>query len=191
VDGILVPGGFGERGIEGKISAARYAREHKIPYLGLCLGMQVAVIEFARDVAGLKKAHSSEFDPKTPEPVISLLPGQDVNGAKGATMRLGAWRCQLVGGSLAERLYGEPQVHERHRHRYEVNNDYRELLHRNGMVCSGISPDYRLVEIIEIPSHPYFIATQFHPEFKSRPNRAHPLFRGLIEAALRRQGSQG
>jgi len=190
-DAIVVPGGFGNRGIEGKIEAVRYARENGVPFLGLCLGLQMAVIEFARNVCGLVGAHSEEMDENSPHPVIHILPEQKQVEDKGATMRLGAWRCQLVGGSLAERLYGEPQVHERHRHRYEVNNDYRELLHRNGMVCSGISPDYRLVEIIEIPSHPYFIATQFHPEFKSRPNRAHPLFRGLIEAALRRQGSQG
>ena len=188
-DGIVVPGGFGHRGIEGKIHAVRYARENGVPYLGLCLGMQVAVIEFARNVCGLQGANSEEMDEATPHPVIHILPEQKEVTYKGATMRLGGYRCQLVNGTLAERLYEAPHVFERHRHRYELNNDYRDTLNRNGMVCSGISPDYRLVEIIEIPSHPFFIATQFHPEFKSRPNRAHPLFRGLIEAALKRQGA--
>lgn len=186
-DAIVVPGGFGNRGIAGKIAAIRYARENGVPYLGLCLGMQMAVVEFARHVCKLENAHSEEMDEHTPHPVIHILPEQKGVTDKGATMRLGAYRCQLVNGSLAERLYGESQVHERHRHRYELNNDYRELFHRKGMLCSGLSPDYRLVEIIEIPSHPFFIATQFHPEFKSRPNRAHPLFRGLIVAALKRQ----
>jgi CTP synthase len=186
-DAIVVPGGFGHRGIEGKVLAVQYARENGVPYLGLCLGLQMAVIEFARNVCGLKGANSEEMDEKAPHPVIHILPEQRDVTEKGASMRLGAYRCQIVSGSLAERLYGEPHVWERHRHRYEVNNDYRDALNRNGMECSGISPDYRLVEIIEIPSHPFFIATQFHPEFKSRPNRAHPLFRGLVEAALKRQ----
>ncbi len=186
-DAIVVPGGFGHRGIEGKILAVQHARENGAPYLGLCLGLQVAVIEFARNVCGLAGANSEEMDPDTPHPVIHILPEQKNVTDKGASMRLGAYRCQIVGNSLAERLYGEPHVFERHRHRYEVNNDYRDALNRNGMMCSGISPDYRLVEIIEIPAHPFFIATQFHPEFKSRPNRAHPLFRGLVEAALKRQ----
>lgn len=185
-DAIVVPGGFGHRGIEGKVLAIQYARENNVPFLGLCLGMQMAVVEFARNVCGLQGAHSEEMDPGTPHPVIHILPEQKTITDKGATMRLGAYKCQLVSGSLAERLYGEPQVFERHRHRYELNNDYRETLQRKGLLCSGLSPDYRLVEIVEIPSHPYFIATQFHPEFKSRPNRAHPLFRGLIEAALAR-----
>lgn len=184
-DAVVVPGGFGSRGIEGKIRAIKYARENGVPFLGLCLGMQLAVVEFARHVCGLADAHSEEMDEKTSNAVIHILPEQKEIAYKGATMRLGAYRCQLVVGTLAEKLYGEPHVFERHRHRYELNNDYRELFHRNGMICSGISPDYRLVEIIEIPSHAYFIATQFHPEFKSRPNRAHPLFRGLIEAALK------
>jgi len=189
-DAIVVPGGFGSRGIEGKIKAIRYAREHRVPFLGLCLGMQMAVVEFARNVCGLLDAHSEEMDPSTPHPVIHILPEQKDVEVKGATMRLGAYRCQLVAGSRAEQVYGEPYVYERHRHRYEVNNDYRETLQRSGMTCSGISPDYRLVEMIEIREHPFFIATQFHPEFKSRPNRAHPLFRGLIEAALTYQSGE-
>jgi CTP synthase len=188
MDAIVVAGGFGARGVEGKISAVQYARERGIPYLGLCYGMQMAVIEFARNVCQLDGAHSEECEPNTKHPVIHILPEQKEVHYKGATMRLGAYRCQLVAGSLAEKLYGAPYVYERHRHRYELNNDYREILAKHGMVCSGISPDYRLVEIIEIPSHPFFIATQFHPEFKSRPNRAHPLFRGLVAAALKRSG---
>jgi CTP synthase len=188
MDAIVVAGGFGARGVEGKINAVRYARERHVPYLGLCYGMQMAVIEFARNVCGLAEAHTEEVEPNSPHPVIHILPEQKEVTYKGATMRLGAYRCQLVAGSLAERLYNAPAVFERHRHRYELNNEYREVLAKHGMVCSGISPDYRLVEIIEIPEHPYFIATQFHPEFKSRPNRAHPLFRGLIEAAVKRTG---
>jgi CTP synthase len=187
-DAIVVAGGFGARGIEGKISAVKYARENRIPYLGLCYGMQMAVIEFARNVCGLKGAHTEECMPDSPHPVIHILPEQKDVTDKGATMRLGSYRCQLVAGSLAEKVYEAPHVIERHRHRYEVNNEYREILFKHGMHCSGISPDYRLVEIIEIPDHPYFIATQFHPEFKSRPNRAHPLFRGVIEAAVNRSG---
>lgn len=188
MDAIVVAGGFGARGVEGKISAVQYARERGIPYLGLCYGMQMAVIEFARHVCKLEGAHTEECAPDTQHPVIHILPEQKDVLSKGATMRLGAYRCQLVAGSLAEKLYEAPHVYERHRHRYELNNDYREILSKHGMVCSGISPDYRLVEIVEIPSHPFFIATQFHPEFKSRPNRAHPLFRGLIAAALKRSG---
>jgi CTP synthase len=188
MDAIVVAGGFGARGVEGKVHAVKYARENKIPYLGLCYGMQMAVIEFARHVCNLKEAHTEECMPDTPHPVIHILPEQKEVTWKGATMRLGAYRCQLVAGSLAERLYGASHVYERHRHRYEVNNDYRELMAKNGMICSGISPDYRLVEIVELRGdlHPFFIATQFHPEFKSRPNHAHPLFRGVIEAALKR-----
>jgi CTP synthase len=188
MDAIVVAGGFGARGVEGKINAVRYARDRHVPYLGLCYGMQMAVIEFARNVCGLADAHTEEVEPNSLHPVIHILPEQKEVTYKGATMRLGAYRCQLVAGSLAERLYGSPYVFERHRHRYELNNEYREILAKHGMICSGISPDYRLVEIIEIPEHPYFIATQFHPEFKSRPNRAHPLFRGLIEAAVKRTG---
>jgi CTP synthase len=186
VDAILVAPGFGGRGVEGKIVAANYARTARIPFLGVCYGMQMAVVEFARNVANLENAHTEEVAPDTPHPLIHILPDQRDILDKGATMRLGAYKCQLIAGSLAERLYGTSSVYERHRHRFELNNDYRETLAKLGMVCSGLSPDYRLVEIVEIPSHPYFIATQFHPEFRSRPNRAHPLFSGLIEAAVGR-----
>jgi CTP synthase len=180
--GILVPGGFGERGIEGKIEAARYARENNIPYLGLCLGMQTATIEFARDVLKLKKAHSTEFNPDTPDPVIALLDEQRKVTAKGGTMRLGRQPCQLVLGSLANRLYGAFVINERHRHRYEFNNDYREAFAKAGFAFSGSSPDGKLVEMIELPSHPFFIACQFHPEFQSKPDQPHPLFKGFIAA---------
>jgi len=183
-DAILVPGGFGGRGIEGKVEAITYARENKVPFLGLCLGMQCAVIEFARGCCGLVGAHSAEFEPEAPHAVLDLLPDQKGVTDKGATMRLGAMPCKLLPGTLAHRLYGESVVSERHRHRYEVNNTYREDLAAAGMIMSGTSPDDRLVEIVELPDHPYFIATQFHPEFKSRPNRAHPLFQGLVRAAL-------
>jgi CTP synthase len=183
VDGILVPGGFGERGIEGKIASAKYAREKKIPYLGLCLGMQVAVIEYARSVAGLKKAHSSEFEPNAKEAVISLLPGQDINGAKGGTMRLGSYLCHLSPGSNAQKAYGQPEIQERHRHRFEFNNAYRSNLEKSGLKISGIHPKGDLVEIIEIPDHPWFVACQFHPEFRSKPDVPHPLFRGFAQAA--------
>lgn len=183
VDAILVPGGFGERGIEGKISAARYARENKIPYLGLCLGMQVAVIEFARAVAGMKKAHSSEFDAKTPDPVITLLAGQERNGTKGATMRLGNFSCQLRAGSRAHQAYGEDVVQERHRHRYEFNNAHRAVLEKAGLKVSGTHPVGDLVECIELENHPWFVACQFHPEFRSKPDVPHPLFRGFAKAA--------
>ncbi len=186
IDAILVAPGFGGRGVEGKIAAANYARTNGVPFLGICYGMQMAVIEFGRSVADLKKAHTEEVMPDTPHPLIHILPEQKKIVDKGATMRLGEYRCQLVAGSLAEKLYGSSCIEERHRHRYELNNDYREQLAKLGLVCSGLSPDYRLVEIIEIPTHPYFIATQFHPEFQSRPNRAHPLFSGLIAAAMNR-----
>jgi CTP synthase len=185
-DAILVAPGFGGRGVEGKILAANYARTNNVPYLGVCYGMQMAVIEFGRHVAGLKGAHTEEVAPDSPHPLIHILPDQKEMVNKGATMRLGAHRCLLVAGTLAEKLYGASFVYERHRHRYELNNDYREQLSKLGLICSGLSPDYRLVEIVELPSHPFFIATQFHPEFLSRPNRAHPLFRGLVEAALMR-----
>jgi CTP synthase len=186
MDAILVAPGFGARGIEGKIWAARYARENRVPFLGVCLGMQMAVIEYARNVANIKDAHTEEVEPNTPHPLIHILPDQKGIVDRGATMRLGAFKCQLVTGSLAERLYGSSYVWERHRHRYELNNDYREQLSKLGLICSGLSPDYRLVEIVEIQDHPFFIATQFHPEFRSRPNRAHPLFNGLIAAAVAR-----
>jgi CTP synthase len=185
VDGILVPGGFGQRGIEGKITAIRYARENKIPFLGLCLGLQCAVIEFARNVCNLQGANSTEFDPKTPHPVIDLLPEQREIKNMGGTMRLGGYRCELKEGTLASRLYNRAYVVERHRHRYEVNNEYRGILESNGLVVSGIYKERDLVEIIELKDHPFFIATQFHPEFTSRPNRPHPLFSGFIRATLK------
>jgi CTP synthase len=183
IHGILVPGGFGDRGIEGKIAAIRFAREHKIPFLGICLGLQVAVIEFARDVCGLADAHSSEFNPDTPHPVIDLMLEQRSRTKMGGTMRLGAYPCHIVEGSLAHRLYGTLDIEERHRHRYEVNNAYRKRLTDAGMAISGVSPDGELVEMIELPDRPFFIGCQFHPELKSRPNRAHPLFKGLVGAA--------
>lgn len=183
-EGILVPGGFGDRGIEGKIAAIRYAREHKVPFFGICLGMQCAVIEFARHVAGLGDAHSSEFDAVTPEAVIDLLPEQKNIEDLGGTMRLGAYPCVLTEGSLAANAYGEREIEERHRHRYEVNNDFRDTLVKAGLRISGTSPDGRLVEIVELADHPWFVGTQFHPELKSRPNRPQPLFRAFIQAAL-------
>ena len=186
IDGIIVPGGFGYRGIEGKIDAIRYARENKIPYLGLCLGMQCAVIEFARNVCGMKKANSSEFIPDTPYPVIDLMSDQEDVTEKGGTMRLGIYPCKLKDGTKARKLYDNKEIiYERHRHRYEVSNELRPILEKAGLMISGTSPDGRLVEIIELKDHPYFEATQAHPEFKSRPNRPHPLFLGFIEAALK------
>lgn len=185
VDGILVPGGFGERGIEGMICAIRYAREHRVPYLGLCLGMQLSIIEFARHAAGMKDADSIEFKPDTAHPVIALMPDQNGVTNIGGTLRLGSYPCRLEEDSLAYELYGSQDISERHRHRYEVNNDYRDLLSQAGMKFSGQSPDGRIVEMCELPDHPFFIATQAHPEFKSRPNRPHPLFRGFVSAAIR------
>jgi CTP synthase len=184
-DGILVAPGFGSRGIEGKIAAVRYAREQGVPFFGICLGMQVAVIEFARNVAGLKGASSTEFDPAPPYPVIDLMPEQRAVTEKGATMRLGAFPCVLTPGSRAAAAYGTAEIVERHRHRYEVNNDFREALTGHGMSVSGVSPDRRLVEMIELPAHPYFVGCQFHPEFKSRPQAPHPLFQAFIAAGLR------
>jgi CTP synthase len=181
--GILVPGGFGERGIEGKIRAARYARENNVPYLGLCLGMQIATIEFARNVLKLNKAHSTEFDANTPHPVIAMLDEQTRVTKKGGTMRLGAQPCQLVVGTKAARLYGAFVVNERHRHRYEFNNTYRERFEKADFLFSGFTPDGRLVEIVELAKHPFFIASQFHPEFHSKPHQPHPLFKGFIAAA--------
>ncbi|MCR4990200.1 MAG: CTP synthase [Lachnospiraceae bacterium] len=183
-DGILVPGGFGLRGIEGKIKAIKYAREHSVPFLGLCLGMQLSIIEFARDVLGYNDASSIEFDPETPHPVIHLMPDQEGVVDLGGTLRLGAYPCELKEGSRAHALYGDKSISERHRHRYEVNNDYRAELESKGMVLSGISPDGRIVEMVELKDHPFFVATQAHPEFKSRPDVPHPLFKGFIEAAL-------
>lgn len=184
VSGILVPGGFGSRGIDGKIAAIKYAREQKIPFLGLCLGMQLSIIEFARDVIGYSDAHSIELDAQTTHPVISLMPDQEGVTDIGGTLRLGAYPCQLDKSSKAYELYGSELVYERHRHRYEVNNDYRDALTENGMKLSGISPDGRIVEMIEIPEHPFFVATQAHPELKSRPNKPHPLFLGFVNAAI-------
>ncbi len=185
VQGIVVPGGFGSRGIDGKISAIRYARENGIPYLGLCLGMQLAIVEFARHVCDMDDAHSIELDPSTLHPVIALMPDQNGVEDIGGTLRLGSYPCQLDPTSKAYALYGEELIHERHRHRYEVNNDYRTVLTEHGMVLSGLSPDGRIVEMLELQDHPWFIATQGHPELKSRPNRPHPLFAGFIEAALK------
>jgi CTP synthase len=184
IDGMVVAPGFGGRGIEGKIAAIRYARESGLPFLGICLGLQMAVIEFARNVCGLSGANSEEMVECPPYPVIHILPEQKEIVNKGATMRLGSYPCNLVHGTLAAKLYEETRITERHRHRYEVNNDFREKLTEHGMVISGVSPDYRLVEMIEVPSHPFFIGTQAHPEFKSRPNRPHPLFSGLVKAAV-------
>ena len=184
VSGIIVPGGFGTRGTEGKILAIRYAREHKVPFLGLCLGMQLAIVEFARDVLELSDANSIELDPDTTNPVIHLMPEQEGVENLGGTLRLGSYPCRLKEGTQAHKLYGRENIDERHRHRYEVNNDYREALEKAGMILSGKSPDGRIVEMIELEAHPYFLATQAHPEFKSRPDVPHPLFRGLIGAAL-------
>jgi CTP synthase len=182
-DGILIPGGFGERGIEGKIEAARVAREKGIPYLGICLGMQIAVAEFARHVAGMEGANSTEFDPETPFPVVDLLPEQKEVSDMGGTMRLGADPVKIHDGTKAREIYGEAVIYKRHRHRYEVNNMLRRRLEDEGLVAGGTSPDERLVEIIELPDHPFFVASQFHPEFNSRPTRPEPLFREFVGAA--------
>lgn len=187
VSGILIPGGFGHRGVEGKIEAVRYARTHGIPFLGLCLGMQLAIVEFARNVVGYRDAHSMELMPDTTHPVIHIMEDQAGIEDIGGTLRLGSYPCILKEGSLAESLYGTAHISERHRHRYEVNNDYREDLEKSGMSLCGMSPDGLIVEMIEIPSHPWFVATQAHPELKSRPNRPHPLFRGFVEAAVKRK----
>jgi CTP synthase len=185
VDGVLVPGGFGDRGIEGKIEAIRYARENKVPYLGLCLGMQLAVVEYSRNVIGWEDADSTEFNPGTSYPVIDLLPEQRELDKKGGTMRLGRYPCKLQPGTRAHASYGLDFIEERHRHRYELNNDYRSELAQHGLSFSGTLPNGYLVEIVELPDHPWFVATQFHPEFKSRPNRPHPLFREFIRAAMK------
>ena len=188
-DGILIPGGFGDRGSEGKITAIRYARENKIPFFGICLGMQMAVVEFARNVCGLQGANSSEFDLQTPHPVIHLMAEQKAIDTKGGTMRLGSYPCVLQNETLAAKLYGQEKIDERHRHRYEFNNSYRAEFGARGMVLSGLSPDSTLVEIIELRGHPWFLGCQFHPEFKSRPMDSHPLFRGFVEAALQNRRS--
>jgi CTP synthase len=187
IDGMIVPGGFGDRGIDGKIAACRYARENNIPYLGICLGMQIAVIEFARHVCGLDGAHSGEFDPFSPHLVIDIMPEQKGMVGSGGTMRLGAYPCAIKKGTLMQRLYGADEISERHRHRFEFNNEYREIFTEKGFVICGESPNRILVEAIELPEHPFFIGVQFHPEFKSRPNRPHPLFLGLAKAAKQRK----
>ena len=186
-DAILVPMGFGPRGTEGKIQAVRHARETKIPFLGICFGMQMAVIEYARHVCGLERANSTEVDPKTPHPVIDLMTTQRKLTQKGGTMRLGAYPCVLGEGTSARKIYNRQKVSERHRHRYEVNNAYRERLEAGGLVLSGLSPDGSLVEMIELKDHPWFVASQFHPELKSRPMECHPLFKGFIKAALQQR----
>ncbi len=189
-DGILIPGGFGERGIEGKVQAAAIARERSIPYLGICLGMQIAVVEFARAVAGMAGANSAEFDPETPFPVVDLLPEQKEVSEMGGTMRLGADPVKLHAGTRAREIFGEAVIYKRHRHRYEVNNQLRRRLEDEGLVCGGTSPDERLVEMVELPDHPFFVASQFHPEFNSRPNRPEPLFREFIGAAAHHAGER-
>ena len=186
IDGILVPGGFGSRGIEGMILAAKYARENNVPYLGICLGMQIAVIEYARNVLGIKDANSGEFDEQCKHKVIDFIPGQSESIDKGGTLRLGAYPCNIKPGSAMERCYGSLEISERHRHRYEFNNDYREAFENAGLTLSGISPDGRLVETVELTERPFHIGVQYHPEFKSRPNRAHPLFKGFVGAAFER-----
>ena len=183
LDGILVPGGFGSRGTEGMILAAEYARTHHVPYLGICLGMQIAVIEFARHAAGIADATSGEFDENSPHKVIDFMPGQSDEVDKGGTLRLGSWPCEIAPGTTMARCYGAPHIDERHRHRYEFNNDYRSALTKAGLTVSGLSPDGRLVETVELTEERFFVGVQYHPEFKSRPNRPHPLFLGLIEAA--------
>ena len=185
VQGILVPGGFGDRGIDGKILACQYAREHNIPFLGLCLGMQLSIVEYARHICGFRDAHSIELNPSTTHPVIALMPDQNDVEDIGGTLRLGSYPCILDKSSRAYEVYGTDTIHERHRHRYEVNNDYRSVLVEHGMKLCGLSPDGRIVEMVEIPSHPWYIATQAHPELKSRPNRPHPLFKGFVEAAVK------
>ena len=185
--GILVPGGFGDRGTEGKVIASKFARENNLPYFGLCLGMQIAVIDFARNVLGLAKANSEEFDPDTPDPVIHIMDDQKKVENKGATMRLGACPCSLKKGSAAYLAYEKDEISERHRHRFEFNNSYREQMEAGGLIISGTNPDRDLVEIIEVSNHPWYVGVQFHPEFQSKPNKAHPLFAAFIEASLARQ----
>ena len=187
-DGILIPGGFGSRGTEGKIKAIQFCRENKLPYFGLCLGLQLAVIEFARNVCGLKGATSTEFDPKASDPIIDVMPEQKVlleEKRFGASMRLGAYPCQVEKGTLAYKAYGQESISERHRHRYELNNEYRKQLEEKGMVMSGVNKERDLVEIVELKGHPFFLGTQFHPEFKSRPLQAHPLFLQFVKACAK------
>ena len=190
LDGIIVPGGFGSRGIEGMILAAQYARENDLPYFGICLGMQIAVIEYARHVVGISDAHSGEFDELCRHKVIDFMPGQSDNIDKGGTLRLGAYPCVIADGTTMARCYGEKTISERHRHRYEFNNDYREVVTASGLTLSGISPDGRLVETVELSDRAFYVGVQYHPEFKSRPNKAHPLFAGFIAAALEKAESK-
>ena len=190
LDGILVPGGFGSRGIDGMILAAKYAREKEIPYFGICLGMQIAVIEYARNVLGIKDANSGEFDELCRNKVIDFMPGQSDDIDKGGTLRLGAYACNIKSGTTMERCYGDREISERHRHRYEFNNDYREALEKAGLTVSGTSPDGRLVETVELSERPFYVGVQYHPEFKSRPNRPHPLFCGFIGAARKCGGEK-
>ncbi|MBR2559799.1 MAG: CTP synthase [Firmicutes bacterium] len=190
LDGIIVPGGFGNRGIEGMILAAKYARENDVPYFGICLGMQIAVIEFARNAAGIKGANSGEFDPFCPDKVIDFMPGQSEEIDKGGTLRLGAYPCVITPGTVMERCYGQAQIAERHRHRYEFNNNYREALTAAGLILSGMSPDGELVETVELAGRPFFVGVQYHPEFKSRPNKAHPLFKGFVKASLENRAAR-
>jgi CTP synthase len=190
-DGVLVPGGFGQRGTEGKIRAIRYAREAGVPFFGICLGMQLAVVEYARHVVGLEGANSSEFDEACSHPVIDMMADQVGVTKKGGTMRLGAYPCRLREGTRAFEAYGVKEISERHRHRYEVNNEFRDVLQEKGLVLSGLSPDGRLVEMVELPDHPWFVGCQFHPEFKSRPMEPHPLFREFIRASLEHKRGKG
>ena len=189
LDGIIVPGGFGQRGINGMILTAKYAREHHVPYFGICLGMQIAVIEYARHAAGITDADSGEFNELCENKVIDFMPGQSDEIDKGGTLRLGAYTCVIRPGTTMERCYGTLEISERHRHRYEFNNDYREALTSAGLVLSGLSPDGRLVETVELTDQPFFVGVQYHPEFKSRPNHAHPLFKGFVQAALERENT--
>ena len=191
VDGILVPGGFGSRGIEGMVAAAQYARTNGVPYFGICLGMQVAVIEFARHAAGIADANSGEFDELCAHKVIDFMPGQSDEIDKGGTLRLGAYPCDIAPGTTMERCYGAQHISERHRHRYEFNNDYRAALTAAGLTLSGLSPDGRLVETVELTDRPFYVGVQYHPEFKSRPNRPHPLFKGFVAAAMARRAGAG
>jgi CTP synthase len=190
-DAILVPGGFGDRGSEGKIRAIQFARENDIPFFGICLGMQMAVVEYARNVCGLEGANSAEFNRNAQHLVVDIMPEQRGIEDKGATMRLGAYPCTIKAGSLAAQIYGTSKISERHRHRYEVNNEYREQLEQGGLVLCGVSPDERLVEMVELPGHPHFVGCQFHPEFKSKPHLPHPLFTSFVRAAVEHHARQG
>mgnify|MGYP003832108099 FL=1 len=187
IDGIIIPGGFGDRGIEGKITACRFARENNIPFLGICLGMQIAVIEFARNVCGLEDANSGEFNLDSPHRVIDIMKEQEKITQRGGTMRLGAYPCKVIQNTKMRSLYNTSEISERHRHRYEFNNKYREIMTKKGLVISGVSPDDTLVEAVELSGNRFFVGVQFHPEFKSRPNKPHPLFLGLIKAALKQE----